>query len=53
MLDLRDNGPEKDRRCRYVLVLFDIFSEFGWTIPLKKCSNNKDSFENNFKKNQR
>ena len=34
-LDLRDYGPENKRGYRYVLVVIDNFSKFGWTIPLK------------------
>ena len=42
ILDLKDYGPENNRGYRYVLVIIDNFSKFGWTIPLKKkCSNNK------------
>ena len=52
-LDLKDYGPENNRGYRFVLVIIDNFSKFGWTIPLKKCSNNKRLFRqyfNNFKK---
>ena len=35
MLDLKDYGPENSRGYRYVLVIIDKFSKFGWTIPLK------------------
>ena len=34
-LDMNDYGPENNRGYRYVLVVIDNFSEFGWTIPLK------------------
>ena len=48
ILDLKDYGPENNRKYRYVLVVIDNFSKFGFTIPLK--NNNaqtiKDSFEN-------
>ena len=41
ILDLKDYGPENNRGYRYVLVIIDNFSIFGWSIPLKKkCSNN-------------
>ena len=47
ILDLKDYGPENNRGYRYVLVTIDIFSKYGWTVPLK--NNNaqtiKDSFE--------
>ena len=32
---MNDYGPENNRGYRYVLVVVDNFSEFGWTIPLK------------------
>ena len=35
ILDFKDYGPEKYRGCRYVLVVIDIFSIFGWTVPSK------------------
>ena len=34
--DLKDYGPENNRGYRYVLVIIDNFSKFGWCIPLKK-----------------
>ena len=47
ILDLKDYGPEHNRRYRYVLVIINNFSEFGRTVPIK--NNNaqtiKDSFE--------
>ena len=48
ILDLKDYGPENNRGYRYVLVIIDNFSKFGWTIPLKnkKALTIKDSFEN-------
>ena len=48
ILDLKDYGPEKNRNYRYVLVVIDNFSKFGWTIPLKikNAQTIKDSFEN-------
>ena len=47
-LDLKDYGLENNRGYRYVLVIIDNFSKFGWTIPLKnkKSQTIKDSFEN-------
>ena len=50
ILDLKDYGPENNRGYRYVLVIIDNFSKFGWTIPLKKCSNNKILFRKYFNK---
>ena len=48
ILDLKDYGPENNRRYRYVLVTIDNFSKFGWTVPLKNknAQTIKDSFEN-------
>ena len=48
ILDLKDYGPENNRGYRYVLVVIDNFSKFGWTIPLKNknAQKIKDSFEN-------
>ena len=48
MLDLKDYGPENNRGYRYVLVIIDNFSKFGWTVPLKNknAQTIKDSFEN-------
>ena len=50
-LDLKNYGPENNRGYRYVLVVIDKFSKFGWTLPLKKnCSNKKRLFRKNFNK---
>ena len=48
ILDLKDYGPENNREYRYVLVIIDKFSKFGWTIPLKNknAQTIKDCFEN-------
>ena len=48
ILDLKDYGPENNRGNRYVLVIIDNFSKFGWTIPLKNknAQTIKNSFEN-------
>ena len=35
ILDLKLYGEESDRGYRYVLVIIDIFSKFGWRVPLK------------------
>ena len=35
ILDLKDYGPENNRGYRYVLVIKDNFSKYGWTVPLK------------------
>ena len=47
ILDFKDYGPENNRDYRYVLVIIDNFSKFGWTIPLKNknAQTIKDSFE--------
>ena len=47
ILDLKDYGSENNRGYRYVLVIIDNFSKFGWTIPLKNknAQTIKDSFE--------
>ena len=48
ILDLKDYGPENNRNHRYVLVIIDHLSKFGWTKPLKNknAQTIKDSFEN-------
>ena len=48
ILDLKDYGPENNRGYRFVLVIIDIFSKFGWTVPvkIKNAQTIKDSFEN-------
>ena len=48
ILDLKDYGPENNRKYRYVLVVIDNFSKYGWTVPLKNkyAQTIKDSFEN-------
>ena len=48
ILALKDYGSENNRGYRYVLVIIDNFSKFGWTIPLKNknAQTIKDSFEN-------
>ena len=49
ILDLKDYGAENNRGYRYVLVIIDNFSKYGWTVPLrhKNAITIKDSFENN------
>ena len=48
ILDLKEYGPENNRKYRYVFVVIDNFSKFGWTVPLKNknAQTIKDSFEN-------
>ena len=35
LLDMNDYGPKNNKGYSYILVVIDIFSKFGWTIPLK------------------
>ena len=55
ILDLKDYGPKNNRGYRYVLVIKDNFSKFGWTVPLKNknAQTIKDSFENIIKNSKR
>ena len=48
ILDLKDYGPKNNKGYRYVLVIIDNFSKFGWTVPIKNknAQTLKDSFEN-------
>ena len=48
ILDLKDYGPGNNKGYRYILVVIDNFSKYGWTIPLKNknAQTIKDSFEN-------
>ena len=48
ILDLKDYGPENNRGYRYVLVIIDNFSKYGWTTPLKNknVQTLTNSFEN-------
>ena len=45
VLELKDYGSKNNRGYRYVLVIIDNFSEFGWTVPLKNknAQTTKDS----------
>ena len=55
LLDLKDYVHENNRGYRYVLVIIDNFSKFGWTVPLrnKNAQTIKDSFENIFIKSKK
>ena len=55
ILDLKDYGPKNNSGYRYVLVMIDNFSKFGFTIPLKNKNaiTIKDSFENILIKSKR
>ena len=48
ILDLKDYGPENNRVHRYVLVVIDNFSKYGWTVPIKikNAQTIKNSFQN-------
>ena len=48
ILDLKDYGIENNGGYRYVLVIIDNFSNYGWTIPLKNknAQTIKNSSEN-------
>ena len=35
LLDIKNYGPENNMGYRYVLVIIDSFSKFGWTLPCK------------------
>ena len=35
LLDMNDYGIKNNKNYRYILVVIDNFSKFGWTIPLK------------------
>ena len=55
ILDLKDYRPENNRGYRYVLVILDNFSSFGWTVPLKNknAQTIKNSFQNIIKSSKR
>ena len=48
ILDLKGYGPEHNRGYRYVLVIIENFSKYGWTVPLKNRNAQiiKDFLEN-------
>ena len=35
LLDMNDYGIKNNKGYRYILVVIDNFSKFGWTIPVK------------------
>ena len=35
LLDMNDYGTKNNKGYRYILVVIDNFSKFGWTVPLK------------------
>ena len=48
ILDLKAYVPENIRNYRYVLVVIDSFSKYGWTVPVrnKNAQTIEDCFEN-------
>ena len=46
--DTKDYGPENNRGFRYIVVILDYFSKFGWTVPLKKRLKQKNSLLKKF-----
>ena len=47
LLDMKDYGIKNNKGYRYISVVVDNFSKFGWTIPLKNKyaqSNNRRVF---------
>ena len=36
LLDINDYKTSNNRGYRYILVVIDKFSKYGWTVPLKK-----------------
>ena len=55
ILNFKDYGPENNKGHRYVLVIIDNFSKFGWTVPLKNknAQTIKDCFESILMKSKR
>ena len=47
LLDLVDYGVKNNRGYRYILVVIDNFSKYGWPIPMKNkyATTNKEAFE--------
>ena len=48
ILDLKDYAPENNRNYRYVSIVTDNFSKYGWTVAMRNENGItiKDSFEN-------
>ena len=55
LLDMNDYGHKNNRSYRYILVVIDNFSKFGWTIPLnnKYSQSITDAFSQIFKTSRR
>ena len=49
LLGMNDYGNKNNKNYRYILVVFNKFSKFGWTLTLKKqlCSINNRCFFSN------
>ena len=50
LLDMNDYNPRNNKFYRYILVVVDNFSNFGWTIPLKNkyAQSITDAFSQNY-----
>ena len=48
LIDLNDYGPKTNKVYRYIIVVIDNFSRFGWTVSLKikNAQTIEHSFEN-------
>ena len=55
LLDMNDYGTKNNKGYRYILVVIDNFSKFGWTIPLKNkyAQSITDAFSQIIKKSRR
>ena len=55
LLDMNDYGIKNNKGYRYILVVIDNFSKFGWTIPLKNkyAQSIKDAFSQIIKTSRR
>ena len=55
LLDMNDYGPKNNRGYRYILVVIDNFSKFGWITPLKNkyAQSIRDAFSEFIKSSNR
>ena len=55
LLDMNDYGIKNNKGYRYILIIVDNFSKFGWTIPLKNkyAQSITDAFSQNIKTSRR
>ena len=55
LLDMNDYGIKSNKGYRYILVIIDNFSNFGWTIPLKNkyAQSITDAYSQNIKTSRR